>query len=162
MCRFHVAHIALPHQQFSGGVAGEFLIHHKQEVSRQDAIKTFSGAIVEERQKQHLQKRLPSPPGSIKPWFHTEGKLAAMHHHHLKLGVPNGVIKQFSGAVAGEKKHFCKGSLSLPIFLFCYCFAYFIFVCSVISKTKTKISYSFYYCCLVYFCLLCYIKNTKN
>ena len=25
----------------------------------------FNGAVVEERQKQHLQKRLPSPPGSI-------------------------------------------------------------------------------------------------
>ena len=45
-----------------------------------------------------------------KPWFHTEGKLAAVHHHHLKLGVPNTDIKTFSGAVAGEKKHFCEES----------------------------------------------------
>ena len=29
----------------------------------------FNGAVVEERQKQHLQKRLPSPPGSINLGF---------------------------------------------------------------------------------------------
>jgi hypothetical protein len=41
---------------------------------------------------------------------------------HLPLGVPNWVAstanKHFSGAVAGEKEDFCKGSLSLPIFYF--------------------------------------------
>jgi hypothetical protein len=39
------------------------------------------------------------------------------------LGFPTGwlsqlPIKNFSGAVAGEKEDFCKGSLSLPIFYF--------------------------------------------
>jgi hypothetical protein len=38
------------------------------------------------------------------------------------LGFPTGwlapPIKHFSGAVAGEKEDFCKGSLSLPIFYF--------------------------------------------
>jgi hypothetical protein len=39
------------------------------------------------------------------------------------LGFPTGRLaplpsKTFSGAVAGEKEDFCKGSLSLPIFYF--------------------------------------------
>jgi hypothetical protein len=41
------------------------------------------------------------------------------------LGFPNGsceTSRLFSGAVAGEKEDFYKGSLSLPIFLLCYCF----------------------------------------
>ena len=76
---------------------------------------------------------------SIKPWFLTEGKLAAVLIIPSSWGSQRIAITRasssFSGAVAGEKKHFCKGSLSLPIFLLCYCFAYFIFVCFVISKT---------------------------
>ena len=55
-----------------------------------------------------------------KPWFHTEGKLAAVHHHHLKPGIPNADIKQFSGAVAGEKKHFCEGSSLTHNLLLCF------------------------------------------
>ena len=77
---------------------------------------------------------------SIKPWFLTEGKLAAVLIIPSSWGSQRIAITRasstFSGAVAGEKKHFCKGSLSLPIFLLCYCFAYFIFVCFVISKTQ--------------------------
>jgi hypothetical protein len=38
------------------------------------------------------------------------------------LGFPTGLLappsSTFSGAVAGEKEDFCKGSLSLPIFYF--------------------------------------------
>jgi hypothetical protein len=38
------------------------------------------------------------------------------------LGFPTGLLappsRTFSGAVAGEKEDFCKGSLSLPIFYF--------------------------------------------
>jgi predicted permease len=42
---------------------------------------------------------------------------------YLPLGVPNWAANTapssiFSGAVAGEKEDFCKGSLSLPIFYF--------------------------------------------
>jgi hypothetical protein len=41
---------------------------------------------------------------------------------HLPLGVPNWAAsnanKHFSGAVAGEKEDFYKGSLLLPIFYF--------------------------------------------
>jgi hypothetical protein len=62
---------------------------------------------------------------------------------YLSLGVSNWTVNytpssNFSGAVAGEKEDFCKGSLSLPIFLLCYCFALF------------------------YFCLHIFIKNIKN
>jgi hypothetical protein len=51
-------------------------------------------------------------------------------------------INNFSGAVAGEKEDFCKGSLSLPIFLLCYYFAYFlyfIFTCIFLSKIQKKL-----------------------
>jgi hypothetical protein len=44
----------------------------------------------------------------------------------------------FSGAVTGEKEDFCKGSLLRSIFYFVICFALF------------------------YFCLHCFIKNTKK
>jgi hypothetical protein len=43
-------------------------------------------------------------------------------HHTFLLGFPTrclaSPIKHFSGAVAGEKEYFCKGSLLLPIFYF--------------------------------------------
>ena len=74
---------------------------------------------------------------SIKPWFLTEGKLAATLIKPSSWGFPTQASK-LSGAVAGEKKHFCKGSLSFPISLLCYCFAYFIllyFACFITSKT---------------------------
>jgi hypothetical protein len=35
----------------------------------------------------------------------------------------------FSGAIAGEKEDFCKGSLPLPIFYFVIVLLYFIFAC---------------------------------
>jgi hypothetical protein len=74
-----------------------------------------------------LQKWFLSPTGQLNFGFITEGKLTAVlitpsswgsqlvHRHRT--------INKFSGAVAGEKEDFCKGSLSLPIFLLCYCFA---------------------------------------
>jgi hypothetical protein len=61
---------------------------------------------------------------------------------YLPLGVPNELflqaINEFSGAVAGEKEDFCKGSLSRTIFYFVFCFALF------------------------YSCLHCFIKYTKK
>jgi hypothetical protein len=42
----------------------------------------------------------------------------------------------FSGAVAGEKEDFCKGSLSLPIFYFVIVLLYFIFACIFLSKIQ--------------------------
>jgi hypothetical protein len=45
----------------------------------------------------------------------------------------------FSGAIAGKKEDFCKGSLSLPTFYFVIVLIYFIFACIVLSKIQ-KIS----------------------
>jgi hypothetical protein len=60
---------------------------------------------------------------------------------YLHLGVPNWAViympsRNFSGAVAGEKEDFCKGSLSLPIFYFVIILFYFIFACIFLSKNK--------------------------
>jgi hypothetical protein len=53
----------------------------------------------------NLQKWFLSPTGRLNFGFITEGKLT----NWLRTN-------KFSGAVAGEKEDFCKGSLSLPIF----------------------------------------------
>jgi hypothetical protein len=53
-----------------------------------------------------------------------------------QLGGHLHTIKQFSGAVAGEKEDFCKGSLSLPIFYFVIVLLYFIFACIFLSKIQ--------------------------
>ena len=60
----------------------------------------------------------------IKSWFHTEGNLL-MCSSYLPLGVPNGPLLSehqatFFGAVAGEKKHFCKGSSLTHNLLLCF------------------------------------------
>jgi hypothetical protein len=60
---------------------------------------------------------------------------------YLPLGVPNWTVNytsssNFSGAVAGEKEDFCKGSLSLPIFYFVIVLLYFIFACIFLSKIQ--------------------------
>jgi hypothetical protein len=61
---------------------------------------------------------------SDKPWFLTEGKLAAVLITP-SLGVPNWSViyiintapsSKFSGAVAGEKEDFCKGSFARTSF----------------------------------------------
>ena len=62
-----------------------------------------------------------------KPWFLTEGNLL-LCASHLPLGVPNGRVLNayqaaFSGAVAGEIKTRCKGSLHFSISLLCFCLA---------------------------------------
>jgi hypothetical protein len=102
----------------------------------------------------------PSEVGSFsywfdKPWFHTEGRLAAMliipSSWGSQLGGQLHAIKQFfwrrcrglkkkklpcqlrarsnfSSAIAGEKEDFYKGSLLLPIFftLLLFCFTLFL------------------------------------
>jgi hypothetical protein len=49
-------------------------------------------------------------------------KICRCAHHTFLLGFPTGRLaplsSNFSGAIAGEKDDFCKGSLSLPIFYF--------------------------------------------
>ena len=64
-----------------------------------------------------------------KPWFLTEGNLP-LCASHLPLGVPNERVSytpssSFSGAVAGEIKTRCKGSLHFSISLLCFCLALF-------------------------------------
>jgi hypothetical protein len=44
----------------------------------------------------------------------------------------------FSGAVAGEKEDFCKGSLSHISFTLLFVLLYFIFACIFLSKTHKK------------------------
>jgi hypothetical protein len=61
------------------------------------------------------------------------------------LGFPSGWlsarIKHFSGAVAGEKEDFCKGSLALSIFYFVIVLLYFIFAYIFLSKTQFFLAY---------------------
>jgi hypothetical protein len=64
-------------------------------------------------------------------------------HHTFLLGFPTGWLSarikhKFSGAVAGEKEDFCKGSLARTTFYFVFSFA------------------------LLYFCLHLFIENTKK
>jgi hypothetical protein len=102
----------------------------------------FSGAVAKPASI-NLRKLVLSPTGSINLGFILREDLL-LCSSYLPLGVPNWAViympsSNFSGAVAGEKEDFCKGSLSLPIFLLCYCFAYFlyfIFVCVFLSKIQ--------------------------
>jgi hypothetical protein len=50
-------------------------------------------------------------------------------------------INKFSGAIAGEKEDFCKGSLSLPIFYFVIVLLYFILflLASFYQKHRKKV-----------------------
>jgi hypothetical protein len=90
--------------------------------------------------------------GSFSYWFDnlgftTEGKLADVLIITLLLGFTNklvwrrhlGTVNKFSGAVAGEKEDFYKGSLSLPIFYFVIVLLYFIFACIILSKIQKKL-----------------------
>jgi hypothetical protein len=60
----------------------------------------------------------------IKPWFLTEGKTCCYIHQTFSWGFPTGrsftapsiAIKTFSGAIAGEKEDFCKGSFARTFF----------------------------------------------
>jgi hypothetical protein len=84
-----------------------------------------------------------APTGSINLGFILREDLL-LCSSYLPLGVPNWAViytpsSNISGAVAGEKEDFCKGSLSLPIFFFAIVFLYFIFACIFFSKIQ-KIS----------------------
>jgi hypothetical protein len=85
---------------------------------------------------------LAFPTGSINLGFTTEGKLAAVLIIPSSWGSQRGVIytpsSTFSGAVAGEKEDFCKGSLSLPTFYFVlFCFT-LLLLASFYQKYKKK------------------------
>jgi hypothetical protein len=82
-----------------------------------------------------------------KPWFLTEGKLAALliipsswgsqlggHLHQHRTA-----IKLFSGSVAGEKEDFCKGSFTRTSFtLLLFCFTLFL-LALFLSKIQKKL-----------------------
>jgi hypothetical protein len=68
----------------------------------------------------NLQKLVLSRTGSINLGFILSEDLL-LCSSYLPLGVPNWAFmytpsSNFSGAIAGEKEDFCKGSLSLPNF----------------------------------------------
>jgi hypothetical protein len=92
----------------------------------------LSGAVTKPA-RINLQKLVLSPTGSINLGFILREDLL-LCSSYLPLGVPNWAViykpsSNFSGAVAGEKEDFCKGSLSLPIFYFVIVLLYFIFAC---------------------------------
>jgi hypothetical protein len=93
----------------------------------------------------NLQKLVLSPTGSINLGFILSKDLL-MCSSYLPLGVPNWAVNtapssNFSGAVAGEKEDFCKGSLSLPIFYFVIVLLYFIFAFIFLSKIQKNSSF---------------------
>jgi hypothetical protein len=63
------------------------------------------------------------------------------------LGVPNWSViyintaqqSSFSGAVAGEKEDFCKGSFTCTSFTLFIVLLYFIFACIVLSKIQKNL-----------------------
>jgi hypothetical protein len=88
----------------------------------------------------NLQKLVLSPTSSTNLGFILREDLL-LCSSYLSLGVPNWAViympsSNFSGAIAGEKEDFCKGSLSLPIFYFVIVLLYFIFACIFLSKIK--------------------------
>jgi hypothetical protein len=120
VCRFHVA-------------AGAKLR------PRRCAIYKLSGAVAK-LASINLRKLVISPTGSINLSFILREDLM-LCSSYLPLGVPNWAViytssSNFSGAVAGEKEDFCKGSLSLPIFYFVIVLLYFIFACIFLSKIQ--------------------------
>jgi hypothetical protein len=99
---------------------------------RRGTIYKLSGAVAKPASI-NLRKLVLSPTGSINLGFILREDLL-LCSSYLPLGVPNWVViympsSNFSGAVAGEKEDFCKGSLSLPIFYFVIILLYFIFAC---------------------------------
>jgi hypothetical protein len=72
--------------------------------------------------------------------FTTEGRLAAVLIIPSSWGSQRAVTytpsSNFSGAVAGEKEDFCKGSLSRTIFYFVFILLYFTFACIFLSKIQ--------------------------
>jgi hypothetical protein len=77
-----------------------------------------------------------------KPQFLTEGRLATVLIIPFSWGSQLGgylpASSTFSGAIAGAKEDFCKGSLACTIFYFVIVLLYFIFACIFLSKTHKK------------------------
>jgi hypothetical protein len=90
----------------------------------------------------------PSEVGSFsywfdKPWFQTEGRLAAMliiaSSWGSQLGGHLHTIKHFFWRRCQGERGFLQGSLSLPIFYFVIVLLYFIFACIFLSKIQKKL-----------------------
>ena len=109
----------------------------------------ISSAVVEERQTQHLQKRLSSPPGSINLGFILRENLLLCIIITLSLGYPTQTSSSFLAPLPGRRSTSARGVLSHTIFYFVFSFACFLFVCFLISKNTKKISCSFYSCCYI-------------
>src|SRR5215207_5401183 len=90
-----------------------------------------------------------APPGSINLGFFLRENLL-LCASYLPLGVPNERVSytpssSFSGAVAGEIKTRCKGSLHFSISLLCFCLAlFYLLPCLLhLNKTQKKLVASF-------------------
>jgi hypothetical protein len=83
-----------------------------------------------------------SPTGSINLSFITEGRLAVVLIIPSSWGSQRAVTykpsSNFSGAVAGEKEDFSKGSFSCTIFYFVFVLLYFTFACIIFIKNTKK------------------------
>jgi hypothetical protein len=120
VCRFHVAAVAKLHP-------------------RRGTIYKLSRAIAK-LASINFRKLVLSPTGSINLGFILREDML-LCSSYLPLGVPNWAdiytpSSNFSGAVAGEKADFYKGSLSLPIFYFVIVLLYFILVCIFLLKIR--------------------------
>jgi hypothetical protein len=127
---------------------------------RRGAIYKLSGAVTK-LASINLRKLVLSHTGSINLGFLLREDLL-LCSSYLPLGVPNWAViytlsSNFSGAVAGEKENFCKGSLSLPIFYSVIVLLYFIFACIFLSKKNKKISSfcSWYFIAFTFSSLCC-------
>jgi hypothetical protein len=119
--------------------AGSTLLLVQSYAPNKGAIYKLFGAVAK-LASINLRKLVLSPTGSINLGFILREDLL-LCSSYLPLGVPNGAViytpsSKFSGAVAGEKEGFCKGSLSLPIFYFVIVLLYFIFACIFLSKIQ--------------------------
>jgi hypothetical protein len=88
-----------------------------------------------------------------------------LYSSYLPLGVLNDLylqaINEFSGAIAGEKEDFCKGSLTHTIFYFVIVLLYFIFAC-IFFYQKYKKLVPFIVVIFVGLLLSCFIMLSIN
>jgi hypothetical protein len=77
-----------------------------------------------------------------KPWFHTEGRLAAViiipSSWGSQLGGHLHAIKQFLWRHCRGERGILQGESLVSNQLLCYCFALFIFACMFLSKIQKK------------------------
>ena len=132
-----------------------------------------TGSAPCQRQWHQPSERLSSSYWSIQPWFHTEGKLAAVLIITFLLGSPNtprspSRASRISGTVAGEfqSHHHQEASRQLPASIknfWRHCRGGISFLQG--ESLTLNLFTLFFLFCLVYFilsCLLLYIQNKKN